>query len=155
MKTLLERFEEKYMPEPNTGCWIWTAALGNHRYGQIGVGSVFKKASRVSYELFKGPIPHGMIVCHTCDNTFCVNPDHLFIGTHLQNSLDMKMKGRQRKGEQQYCSKLTNVAVMDIRTSQLSTIQLSKKYDVSFSTIWDVRKGKSWKHVKFPEVPNE
>lgn len=74
--TLRERLEEKYIPEPNSGCWLWTAAQLNG-YGAIKVDGRFRGAHRVSYELHKGQIPVGLVLDHLCRVPFCVNPDHL------------------------------------------------------------------------------
>jgi hypothetical protein len=74
--SLLERFEEKYIPEPNSGCWLWTAAQING-YGAIKVAGRFRGAHRVSYELHKGPVPAGLVLDHLCRVPFCVKPDHL------------------------------------------------------------------------------
>jgi hypothetical protein len=73
---LRERFEDKYIPEPNSGCWLWTAAQLNG-YGAIKVAGRFRGAHRVSYELHKGPVPDGLVLDHLCRVPFCVNPDHL------------------------------------------------------------------------------
>ena len=74
--TLRERFEEKYIPEPNSGCWLWLAAqLGG--YGVIDVEGRYRRAHRVSYELHKGKIPDGLVLDHLCRMPLCVNPDHL------------------------------------------------------------------------------
>jgi len=73
--------------DTNGGCWLWPVAKGYGCYRG-------KRPSRLSYEAFKGPIPEGLFVCHTCDVTQCVNPDHLWVGTASDNSLDMVKKGR-------------------------------------------------------------
>lgn len=77
--SLLDRFEGKYIPEPNSGCWLWTASLNTYGYGQIYVRDLGRHdhAHRVSWELFKGEIPVGMDIDHLCRVRSCVNPDHM------------------------------------------------------------------------------
>lgn len=86
---------ERSTPEPNSGCWLWE--LGQARFDGNGVVKHNRRqriAHRVSYEIFHGPIPAGMFVCHKCDTPLCVNPDHLFLGTPKDNVDDMLRKGR-------------------------------------------------------------
>lgn len=91
------RFSTKYLINEVTNCWEWTKATNNIGYGMFRFDSNgMRTAHRVSYELYNGPIPKGMIVCHTCDNPKCVNPDHLWLGTQLDNYLDMVSKGRNK-----------------------------------------------------------
>jgi len=97
MKTLLERFNAKYI-KIEGGCWEWSASKHRQGYGRIRLGKKEGKtvqAHRVSYELFIGEIPSEKLVCHRCDNPSCVNPDHLFLGTHKDNMIDKYKKGRQ------------------------------------------------------------
>jgi hypothetical protein len=98
-----ERLAGKYKPDTN-GCWIWTGGKFNHGYGAIGAGSKQSRqnllAHRVSYEHYKGPIPEGLDVCHTCDVKLCINPEHLFVGTAKDNVRDMYQKGRERHRRQ-------------------------------------------------------
>lgn len=79
-RTLLERFEAKYIPEPMSGCWLWTAFLNPAGYGQIGVGGRAGRpmlAHRVAWEMHRAPIPEGLVIDHLCRNPACINPDHL------------------------------------------------------------------------------
>src|SRR5690349_17498383 len=98
MKTLYERFCEKYVVQPN-GCWLWSAAQTVGGYGKFKVRGSSARAHRFSYEHASGSIPDGMFVCHRCDEPRCVNPDHLFLGSPKENMLDMVAKGRQPLGE--------------------------------------------------------
>ena len=77
-------------------CWPWTGRKFENGYGQFKLGSKCRKASRVSWELHNGPIPEGKYVLHRCDNPPCVNPTHLFLGTHKENMSDMVAKGRHK-----------------------------------------------------------
>lgn len=89
MKSLRERFETKYEPEPNSGCWLWTASQDGHGYGQLsnrrGVSPY--KAHRIAYELFVGSIPDGLTLDHLCRIPSCVNPAHLQPVTLRENIL--------------------------------------------------------------------
>src|SRR5882672_10337222 len=93
MKTLRERFDAKWTPEPNTGCWLWHGALQNKGYGLFHIGSVLDRsrrrvlAHRLAYELYMGPIPFGLTIDHLCRVPCCVNPDHLEPVTHRENVL--------------------------------------------------------------------
>lgn len=86
----------KFVNKTDIGCWEWTGAQDNHGYGQIsnGKNKSPKKAHRVSWRIHFGEIPHGLDVCHACDNSLCVNPKHLMLGTRMANMVDASKKGR-------------------------------------------------------------
>lgn len=102
MKSVLNRFEEKYIPEPMSGCWLWIASELGNGYGQFRMG-VEVLAHRVSYRLFKGEIPPGEVVRHTCDTPSCVNPDHLELGTYRDNNQDRDRRGRNFQSRKTEC----------------------------------------------------
>lgn len=103
--SILERFESYISPEPNSGCWLWTASLDRKGYGHMVVDGRLMPAHRLAYERYVGPIPAGLLACHKCDVRCCVNPDHLFIGTHADNMQDMVRKGRGRYAGRTHCAK--------------------------------------------------
>lgn len=86
-RPLVERFHEKYIPEPNSGCWLWDAACDTGGYAQISVGNKSKSAHRISYEMHVGPVPEGLVLDHKCRVRSCVNPDHLEPVTNRENIL--------------------------------------------------------------------
>lgn len=85
---------------PETGCWEFQGVYNKKGYGLLRFKGERWLAHRFSYMYYKGPIPRGMMVCHSCDNPKCVNPNHLFLGTNSDNMRDMSLKGRggKRKG---------------------------------------------------------
>lgn len=89
------RFEQKFMPEPNSGCWIWLGACKPTGYGNARwIGRQLMPATHIALLLAGRSIPEGEHVLHKCDNPYCVNPDHLFTGTRSDNTLDAMAKGR-------------------------------------------------------------
>ena len=95
-----QRFLDYVLPEPNSGCWLWTGSVDKRGYAQIRVPykdrtRVLRYASNVALELYATPLLPGQGACHRCDNPYCVNPDHLFGGTQLENIRDCMAKGRK------------------------------------------------------------
>ena len=97
----LDRFERKYIPEPNSGCWLWLGSQCNPRYGygSFSLNRRNETAHRASWMLLRGPIPAGMEIDHKCKNPYCVNPDHLRVATPAENAATRNLiKQMCRKG---------------------------------------------------------
>lgn len=147
----LEHFLAKAMPEPNSGCWIWLGSVLQERrrtkpYGRYG--SHGEMAHRASWRLHRGSIPEGIMVCHTCDNCYCVNPDHLFLGTARENSDDKVLKNRQASGKKIRPLTLTEDGVKLILSSPNTPLaELGRRLGVSAGVVWGVRNKKSYKWV--------
>ncbi len=137
-----EKLFEKTRKNKN-GCILWTKSVDEGGYGKLTCNYKTVTAHRLSYTIFKGPIPKGMLVCHHCDVRRCINPDHLFLGTHRDNSLDSVKKGRFGKP-----IKLNSRLVKDIRrkyeSGRYTQENLAFEYNVSKSTIWDIVKYNHW-----------
>ncbi|MGJ8660688.1 MAG: HNH endonuclease signature motif containing protein [Bacteroidota bacterium] len=148
-------FEQSYIPEPNSGCWLWLNFLDKDGYGFIRDNGIRHRAHRYSFLKHKGEIPKDNVVCHKCDNPTCVNPDHLFIGTKKDNTQDMLKKGRNGKtgarGEMNPNTKLKENDIINIVKSNFSNTKLSRIYDVSMSTIARIKTRQVWAHVKLED----
>ncbi len=144
------------MPERKTykinkkGCWIWQGTCNNiGGYGQIHLKKgVLIRAHRYYYELYYGKIPKGKHICHKCDNPPCVNPNHLFIGTHTDNMRDKVLKGRHIHGESHPLHKLKWKDILQIRKyyniKNRNGGILARKYGVDISLIHRIIKKKTW-----------
>ena len=144
-----ERIEEKVEKIPEAGCWVWMGTTTVRGYGQIISNTRKHYAHRASYEAFIGPIPEGMNVCHTCDNVYCVNPEHLFLGTQKQNLEDMAKKKRSTWGINNPRAKLDIDDVKNIKhllLTEMSEAGIAKQYSVSRQTINNIKNGKVWNH---------
>jgi HNH endonuclease len=154
-KPLEERFWKYVMPEPNSGCWIWTGSLSGRGYGQIMDAETRwpVTAHTLSWRINRGPIPEGMHVLHHCDQCWCCNPDHLFLGTNDDNIRDAQKKGRllgknAPRGEGSGAAKLTENAVREIRASNEKSLPLATRFGVTQALISAVRCRKIWRHVE-------
>ena len=150
-----ERIDRNSIPEPNSGCHLWTGGYDNRGwpfkdYGRIWVKGRTIAAHRVAWEAVNGPIPDGMCVCHKCDTPRCVNPEHLFLGTHKENTRDMINKGRnapireRHMGEKSHHAKLTEAQVLAIRRDSRVQQVIADEYGVSQTAISQIKLRKNW-----------
>lgn len=161
---LAERFWAKVTK--TEACWLWNGFLNQNGYGYFRINSprCQIRAPRMAYELSVGPIPPGLFVCHHCDNPSCVRPDHLFIGSQLDNMRDMAKKGHQvfqqhpdraPMGSRNHSAKLTDEEVSEIRLGHCngeSSAALADRYKVGRSQINRIARLKAWTHIKEPPL---
>ncbi len=146
----VERFEQHIMPEPNTGCWLWMSTDNGWGYGYFYYHGHQVGAHRFSYQQYVGPIPDGLYVLHRCDVRCCVNPDHLWLGTHQDNMDDMTRKGRANRiqpfGDGAANRSLCAAQVIEIVRDwgHLPATKVGPRFGVSSTTIKDIRTGKTW-----------
>ncbi len=145
-QVLMDRAE----PVPEAGCWIWSYSESNGKYLKYGRqsfnGRVYH-AHRLSYLLFRGPIPQGMRVCHSCDTPLCINPDHLWLGSDYQNCADKIAKGRHQHGSRHWSAKLGESEVLEIRDSQDSFDHIAIRYGITVDNVKKIRSRRSWRHL--------
>ncbi len=139
-------------------CWVWRNA-NVKGYGVFWDGQRRIRAHVFSYQLKHGPVPAGMVICHTCDNPPCCNPDHLYAGTHAQNNADRVSRGRSapgqakppvRRGPRLAHTKLTAEAVRQMRERKKAGEtyrQLAEAFSVNLTTAYDAITGKNWRYL--------
>ena len=132
-----KRFWDKVKKGDN--CWEWLGAKARGNYGDFKVNKKNILAHRFSYQINKGKISKGLYILHTCDNPSCVNPEHLWQGTQLENMRDCHNKGRGARGKKIWNYKLKQVQVNEIRKKynkgKITQRELAKQYNVDSSHI--------------------
>ena len=147
-----EKIRGNVKVDERTGCWLWQKYVMKNGYGQAcwPKGKV-DYAHRASWTAFNGPIPDGLWVLHKCDNPKCVNPDHLFLGTHSDNMKDCVTKGRFKSnimiGEHHPATSLREDDVLSIRGDGRSDRIIAEQYGVTRSAINKIKRRKNWKYA--------
>ena len=155
----MERFWSKVIK--TSGCWEWTAASDKYGYGRFQMGtwghSRLILAHRFSWKESFGDIPEGMFVCHKCDNPKCVKPDHLFLGTAKENTIDCVKKGRHPRNRTKYLPsgtdhhfyeegpKITREIAIKIRNAPGKQKDIAIFFGVHQSLVSKIKGGHSWK----------
>jgi hypothetical protein len=146
------RFEKKFIPELNSGCWIWTGGrvpdgYGSFYWGQDGIHSL--KAHRAAWTIYCGPIPADKQVLHTCDNRACVNPDHLYLGDNDMNVADRVRRGRSSQlfGVTNPRAKLNERAAEAILLDPRTYEEIAADYGITPGSVRQIKAGRIWKQV--------
>lgn len=151
----LERFWPKVNkkgpihPILKTRCWVWLGGIVDG-YGQFWSQGKHVYAHRYCWDIHNGGVSQ-LQVLHHCDNRFCVNPTHLFLGTNQDNRTDCVAKGRQIKGEQTRFAKLNTNIVLEIRrlyeTGKFYQVKLASMFGITPTTVCHIIRRKTWKHI--------
>lgn len=135
-------------------CWLWNAAKHKDGYGRFYFNNRNQRAHRIAWILTNGDIELGLNVCHKCDTPLCVNPNHLFLGTHSDNTNDKVSKGRARggmlKGEKNPNAVVDNQTVFAIRSrirQGVSVKDIRKEFKVTNDIVYDIKNNKTWRHL--------
>jgi hypothetical protein len=172
-RPLGERFWSKV--RKTRSCWLWTGGTFRDGYGQFSAmiegSKKTLKAHRVSWELAHGSIPDGLCVLHRCDMRNCIRPDHLFLGTNIENTADRDRKGRAASGDRHFShlhpdrvprgekhgrAKITECDVVAIRKAysrgNITQRALARRFGITITQVSSIVRGEFWKHVGGPRT---
>jgi len=153
METIKDPFQyikQRTIVDEVTGCWEWTQSRQKNGYGRAYYDKKDWGAHRLSYTAFKGDIPEGLHVLHSCDNRGCCNPQHLRVGTPQDNMNDKVLRGRSNKGSKHGRAKLKESDVLEIRKllqEGMSGADIGRKFGVTKAAISQIKIKRTWKHL--------
>lgn len=131
-----------------SGCWEFQGRIGTGGYGHLDFGGKTVTASRLAYEVWRGEIPQGLLVCHTCDNRKCINPEHLWLGTSQDNARDRDAKGRAAdvRGENSPTAVLTVEQVREAKVAMEteSVANVAREMGINYNTLYSIKTGRNW-----------
>lgn len=142
----------RFVSKDDDGCWLWTRARMKNGYGVIripGTGKV-ECVHRVAWRVWRKEEIGELFVLHRCDKRACINPEHLFLGTHVENQLDKQAKGRTPHGQNHFCAVLTEGQVLRMRKlwqSGWTGPEIAEEFCVKLFTAYDAVRGRNWKHL--------
>lgn len=146
-----KEYQARFWPKvaKSEGCWEWTASRRRNGYGQMNIGNrKVIHAHRIAWELAHGSIPAGQHVLHHCDNRGCVRPDHLFLGTHLDNMVDRTNKNRMPHGDKHSRAKLSTeqaVAIFQRVRAGERYLTIAADFKITTSNVSYIGSRKTWR----------
>lgn len=147
MRTIAARFDEFWMPEPNTGCHLWLACVNRSGYGVVRVGNRSMLAHRFAYERAGNALAGHVL--HHCDNPACVNPQHLFCGSQADNVRDMDRKNRRKVSvkvaETHWNCRIPTALVLEIRASSTPASEIARRHNITPEQVRNIRAGRQRK----------
>ena len=144
-KPIEDAFWERVVKGP--GCWDWSGLFGADGYPLLSWNAKNWRANRLSIQFSGRQLKDGELACHTCDNPRCVNPDHLFVGTPMDNMTDARRKGRMPVGEKTGAAKLRDADALAIKTSRENKDILAARYGITRASVQNIISGRTWRHL--------
>jgi lambda repressor-like predicted transcriptional regulator len=139
-RNTLDDFWKRIDKSP-TGCWLWTGTRDSQGYGRFKIDGKYWGAHRLAFTELKGPIPDGLFVCHHCDVPACINPEHLYAGTHDDNMRDVSRRERNAR----ILDWETAMVIRDLKGAGVSSREVAKQYGVSSYTVRAIWANRVWK----------
>jgi hypothetical protein len=155
IETIKEKLE-RLTSIQDDGCWMFLGPWNSHGYGHLTYDGKVYRAHRASYIIYVGSIPEGLNVLHRCDNRYCVNPEHLFLGTLADNALDMRAKGRDTYGQnfgvnngQAVLKEHEVLQIMGLlEEGNLTQDEIGRLFGVSRGAVKQIKLGKTWTYLR-------